>query len=46
MTTQMTLKQRLDQLADAYQTLSIDSVDQLLALYSPEAQFKDPFNEV
>lgn len=37
---------RTTRLADAYVNLSRDSLAALLALYDPQASFKDPFNEV
>ncbi len=36
----------LDRLIDFYHTLSPESVDRLPELYSADAYFKDPFNEV
>ena len=37
---------RLDALVRFYETLSPQTVDQLGDIYSAEAEFKDPFNEV
>ena len=37
---------RLIAIAEAYEALRPETVPALLALYSPQAQFKDPFNEV
>ena len=36
----------LDRIVDYYQTLTPESVERLPELYSPNAYFKDPFNEV
>lgn len=42
----MTDDARLAQLRLFFETLSLDSVSRLGAVYAPEAYFKDPFNEV
>lgn len=36
----------LQRLVQFYQTLSLQSLPQVTALYDPQARFKDPFNEV
>jgi hypothetical protein len=36
----------LQRLVQFYETLSLQSVPQVAALYDPQARFKDPFNEV
>lgn len=36
----------LGRLAAAYEALRPETLDALLALYAPDAEFKDPFNEV
>lgn len=36
----------LSRLGAAYEALRPDTLDELLALYAPDAEFKDPFNEV
>jgi steroid delta-isomerase len=36
----------LDRIVLAFETLTLESVETLDALYAPEARFKDPFNEV
>lgn len=42
----MSTRSALDALVDAYERLTLDSVDALAARYATEASFKDPFNEV
>ena len=37
---------RLQRVADFFETLSPDALDQLGRVYAPTARFKDPFNEV
>jgi steroid delta-isomerase len=39
-------QEQLDRLVRFYETLSLESLSQLPAIYAPDAQFKDPFNEV
>lgn len=36
----------LERLVQFYENISVASLAQLLAIYAPEAQFKDPFSEV
>lgn len=42
----MNTRQAVDRLAAFYANLSPASLEQLAALYAPDACFKDPFNEV
>jgi steroid delta-isomerase len=42
----MNHRPELDQLIRCFETLSQDNVDALVNLYSADAYFKDPFNEV
>jgi len=42
----MNTQTALDALVEAYETLTLDSVDALAARYALGASFKDPFNEV
>ncbi|MET0855149.1 MAG: nuclear transport factor 2 family protein [Telluria sp.] len=39
-------QEQLDRLVRFYETLSIESLSQLPAIYALDARFKDPFNEV
>ena len=39
-------QEQLDRLVRFYETLSLESLSQLPAIYAPDARFKDPFNEV
>jgi steroid delta-isomerase len=39
-------QEQLDRLVHFYETLSLESLSQLPAIYAPDARFKDPFNEV
>ena len=42
----MGLKLTIESLKIQYEQISVESVDQLIQLYSPDARFKDPFNLV
>lgn len=42
----MTHLQDLQQVVAFYQSLTMDTVEQVRLLYAPDAYFKDPFNEV
>ena len=37
---------KLDQLVNIYETLSLQSLSALAEVYTPDAHFKDPFNDV
>lgn len=37
---------RLDELVDFYETLTLDGLGRIDTLYAPDARFKDPFNDV
>ena len=38
--------QHIQRVIDQFENLSLNSIDALVALYSKDAFFKDPFNEV
>jgi len=42
----MNSRQRFDQIANYFETLTPQSVSELSAFYSTTARFKDPFNDV
>ncbi|MDL2357363.1 MAG: nuclear transport factor 2 family protein [Pseudomonadota bacterium] len=42
----MTYDSELERLVQFYENISVASLVRLPAIYAPEAQFKDPFNEV
>lgn len=42
----MLIETRLTQIKQTFSSLTVDSLDNLIALYDQKAFFKDPFNEV
>lgn len=44
--TTLLIPARVEGIVEAFQTLTLQRVDDLGALYAPQARFKDPFNDV